>query len=374
MLPYPETEPGLRLGRLRSRMEEAGLNALLVYSKQWKAEVIHYVSNYRMLGPYSWCLVPLEGEPVLYLSEPLDERRAKAESWISNVRVIEEGNAFAPVQDCGLISGSIGVVGLEIMGAPVYRAVSEGLGDRLVNAFPLLDQAAKIKSEWELEHIIIGGKLGDMGFLAELAAAKPGIKEYELAAELNYEMIRNGADDNFQMFSFGRKLDCMHVPRENALQEGDLILAEITPYIGSMNYATQLCRTAKSGEVVKIEKEKYGLLAEALEEALAVMRPGVPMREVAAVMNRIIGGAGYEKYCHPPFMRSRGHSFGLGQIDLTEDNEELLAPGMAMVVHPNQMIPEVGYLACGETVYVTETGIVRVSGLPPKLYETGGVS
>ena len=117
------------------------------------------------------------------------------------------------------------------------------------------------------------------------------------------------------------------------------------------------------------QKEKYCLLTEALEEALRIMKPGLPISEIAKKQNGIIGAGGYEKYCHPPFMRSRGHNFGLGQIDLTEDAEGVLLPGMAMVVHPNQYIPETGYLACGETVYVTETGIIRVNATPAVLYE-----
>jgi len=350
-------------------MEEAGLSALLVYSKQWKAEVIHYVSNYRMLGEYAYCLIPIDAEPILYIAEPGDMQRAVSESWVKDIQVIAAEDPYLPIGDCMRFKGKIGVVGTENMDSSAYRTIADTLGDRATNAYSLVDNAAKTKSEWELKHIEIGGKLADMGFRAELAAARIGIKEFELAAEINYEMLANGADDNFQMFSAGKNLDCMHTPRENMLEEGDLILAEITPCIGSMNYASQLCRTTKVGTVTALEVEKYGLLATALEESLSIMKPGLPIREIALKQNEIIGAAGYEKYCHPPFMRVRGHNFGLGLIELTEDVEGVLLPGMAMVVHPNQYIPEIGYLACGETVYVTDTGIMRVNAMPAKLYE-----
>jgi len=42
---------------------------------------------------------------------------------------------------------------------------------------------------------------------------------------------------------------------------------------------------------------------------------------------------------------------------------------MSLVVHPNQFIPETGYLAIGEHIIVTATGIERLTRSEPKIYE-----
>ena len=370
MIPYPEHEPDMRLGGLRRAMGEYGLSSLLVFSRQWKSECIHYVSNYKLIGPEAFAVIPLDAEPVLFISEAGDIDRAKNEGWIDEVRILCGECDDSPIELAGAYGNKSGIVGLEIMNARQYGALEKHIGGGIVNALPLVDAASKIKSPWERELMRFGGGLADLGFRAELAAARPGLREFELAAEINCSMMAAGADDNFQMFSAGKNLDCMHVPRDNITLEGDLLLAEITPFVGSFNYAVQLCRTVKIGGASQLEKEKYGILVEALEESLKLVKPGVKIKEIALKMNSIIGAAGYEKYCHPPYMRSRGHNFGLGQFELTDDNDDILRPGMAMVVHPNQMIPEIGYLACGETVIVTETGSERLSKLPPKLYET----
>ena len=125
----------------------------------------------------------------------------------------------------------------------------------------------------------------------------------------------------------------------------------------------------KVGRASDTERRCYDMLIEALDGAMNTIRPGVQAKEVALIQNKIIGRYGYEKYCNPPFMRSRGHNLGLGTIELTVDNELELQPGMCMVVHPNQFTPETGYLACGTHVLVTETGCERLSALPTKLYE-----
>jgi Xaa-Pro aminopeptidase len=57
----------------------------------------------------------------------------------------------------------------------------------------------------------------------------------------------------------------------------------------------------------------------------------------------------------------------LGTIELSHDNELVLEPNMVMVVHPNQMIPEIGYFACGDTIITTEDGsFERLSKVPAK--------
>jgi Xaa-Pro aminopeptidase len=73
-------------------------------------------------------------------------------------------------------------------------------------------------------------------------------------------------------------------------------------------------------------------------------------------------------------MRSRGHGFGVGSIapgaEITEDMKVNLERDQVVAVHPNQYLPETGYLACGETVLVTETGIERLAKTETRLFET----
>ena len=46
---------------------------------------------------------------------------------------------------------------------------------------------------------------------------------------------------------------------------------------------------------------------------------------------------------------------------LDEESREIFRAGQVLVVHPNQFVSEVGYLACGETVLVTESGCERLT-------------
>jgi Xaa-Pro dipeptidase len=69
-------------------------------------------------------------------------------------------------------------------------------------------------------------------------------------------------------------------------------------------------------------------------------------------------------------MRVRGHGLGITSDrpgDIVEDNERVLENGMVFVMHPNQYIPESGYLMCGEPVVVTQTGARSLSARQAEL-------
>lgn len=370
MRKYPANEPEYRLGRIRRMMEEKGLDAIVFYSCQWKIEVIHHVANFRVLGKDAAMVLPRTGAPTLLISQPWDIERAKDESWVEDIQICPEDLTEKAGKIAASYGKNIGVVGCEHMPVKGYNDLLAALsGKNITNEYAALDEICKIKTPWEVEVMKECAKLADLAYQAEMAALRVGVSEFELISELEYAMKSNGADENFQMVGMGTNLPSMNRAKENYLKMGDFVLTEITPIIGSITYATQLCRTVKMGEATPLEREKHKLLRDALEYALSKMHAGIQAKDVAIWQNEVIGAAGYEKFCHPPYMRSRGHNFGLGYIDLGETNEEILHEDTILVVHPNQMIPEIGYMACGLTVRITKDGVERLSALSTEMFE-----
>jgi Xaa-Pro aminopeptidase len=86
-------------------------------------------------------------------------------------------------------------------------------------------------------------------------------------------------------------------------------------------------------------------------------RTGAPASAIATVINGTLIEAGYEEYCRPPFMRVRGHGLGCGSSapgNLEDANQTELEEGMSFIIHPNQYLPETGYMTLGDTVIMTE--------------------
>jgi Xaa-Pro aminopeptidase len=97
-----------------------------------------------------------------------------------------------------------------------------------------------------------------------------------------------------------------------------------------------------------------------MNAGLKAGKSGATIAEVVEAMNEGPVKAGFEKYCHPPYMRVRGHGLGLGSTlpgDLGPENQTVLEAGMTFVIHPNQFLPHTGYFMVGEPVVVTEHGL-----------------
>ena len=367
---YPKDEPSIRFGRIRKEMEKKGISALVFYSCQWKVEFLHYVANFRVLGKDACVVLPLDGEPTMYLSQAWDERRAQEVSWIKDIVVAREGMMKLAGEQAAKCGGSVGVVGAEQMPQHLRVELESALaGKTISNEFELLDSVARVKTAWEVEILRECAAFADIGFITEINCLHEGISEAEVVAQIDYAMKSAGADDNFQMIGFGMGLPSMNLPTDKTLKLGDLVLTEITPLKWCLTYALQICKTVKFGPASDLEKEKYKLLCDALDYAISQTKPGVPARKLSNWQNELISAAGYAKYCVPPYMRSRGHNFGLGLVDITETTELILEENMVFVVHPNQMIPEIGYFACGESIIVTKDGFERLSKIPMTLLE-----
>jgi Xaa-Pro dipeptidase len=135
------------------------------------------------------------------------------------------------------------------------------------------------------------------------------------------------------------------------------VLAEITPsYRGQL---AQICRTIVLGSASATLATKYRLVVRAMMNGIGAARPGAPMSAVCRAINATLEAEGYGEFCHPPHIRRRGHGLGFGAIapgDVSLENATALAPGMVFMIHPNQYLPETGYLLCGEPVVMTPAG------------------
>ena len=174
----------------------------------------------------------------------------------------------------------------------------------------------------------------------------------------SWDLARSiGADDNFMMFHAEGHPLAVQPSGERKLEKGDLILAEMTPsYRGQFS---QICRTACVGEPTNEQQEKYNLVVTAMKNGIGRAKAGVPMKEICLGVDEVLCDNGYAAYCAPPYMNRRGHGLGIASMapgNVSLNNETILEDGMFFVVHPNQYIPEVGYLLCGEPIIVRENG------------------
>src|SRR5436309_2030159 len=181
-------------------------------------------------------------------------------------------------------------------------------------------------------------------------------------------MKRLGAEANFLLLSASQHNLAVRAAGGRVLDLGDIILSEITPcYQGQF---AQICRTTVIGKPTPLMQEKYAILQTAMRAGQTAAVPGASVRDVTAAMDDCFRAAGYGDYCRPPYMRVRGHGLGITSDlpgDITVDNERRLEEGMVFVMHPNQYLPETGYMMCGGPVVITPSGAELLSASEAEL-------
>ncbi len=335
-------------------MRDKGLQALLVYDSGrhnfLRMNYVAYLSDFISVGPETMLVLPLEDAPVLYLSPVWDIPRAQEESWVSDVRPFKEFLSRLPN-----LTGQAGLIGREAMHVGLHDEIAKSLGQTPVNAKDIIENMARCKSSFELERLRRAAEIADAGVNALHEDAHPGLREYELAAIVEYRMRSLGAEDNFGMVVANHHNQALHPPTDRIVQSGDIIIGEITPCIGGL--FVQICRTMVLGEPPPVVRNKYGILKKAMGLGMEAAKTGAPASDVAGAINGAFVEMGYEPYCRPPFMRVRGHGLGCGSFapgSLEDGNQTKLEEGMTFIIHPNQYLPETGYLTLGDTVVMTK--------------------
>jgi Xaa-Pro dipeptidase len=250
----------------------------------------------------------------------------------------------------------IGIAGLSLLPSGIASPISAALAGARA-ADKLIFDAARTKTVEEIAFAREAARIAELGYARLLQIATPGMTEDALAVDLKGYMKTLGAEDNFLLLCAGPHNRAVQPSTGRKLERGDIILAEITPsYRGQL---TQICRTVVIGDPPEELGRKYALVVEAMRHGIAAARPGVAMPEVCLAINAVLEAQGYGEYCHPPHIRRRGHGLGFASVrpgDVSLDNATVLEPDMLFMIHPNQYLPETGYLLCGEPVVITARG------------------
>jgi Xaa-Pro aminopeptidase len=362
-----------RIARVQVRMRERGLKSLIIYFNgqhyMLRFNPLLYLSDYKALGP-AFLFLRDEGEPSLLISPDWDLARAMEAKPYATIRAVpQDGLATTAAEMAASLPRPTALSGREYMTLNFSRQFMPLIDAGVRDAGDLVSGLVATRTEVELARVTNAASIADEGFRALRDAARVGMREYELAAEIEHAMQCAGSDDNYGLLGAGNHNLAVRAPTDRRLEAGDLIIGEITPcYRG---YFAQLCRTLVLGTPSAVQLEKFDLLMRAEDAGFAAALPGHPASDIARAVNGIISAAGYGEYCRQPYMRTRGHGLGFGGVvpgDVTESAGPALALNMTLVIHPNQYIPETGYMMLGDTVVIEAAGPRALTKTPRQLF------
>jgi creatinase len=236
-----------------------------------------------------------------------------------------------------------------------------------------------LKSAEEIALIKQGAKTADAGGYAIRDAIAEHVPEHEIALVGTQAMVRRIADtfphaelmDTWVWFQSGVNTDGAHNPvTSRKLVKGDILSLNCFPMIAG--YYTALERTLFLDHASDAHLKIWEINCEVHRRGLEILRPGKRCGDIAAELNEIYRGYGLLGYRSFGY----GHSFGVlshyygreAGVELREDINTVLKPGMVVSMEPMLSIPE-GMPGAGgyrehDILVMTETGAENITGFP----------
>jgi Xaa-Pro aminopeptidase len=364
-----------RLADIIARMREAKLDAVVALHDGAhfieKPNPVTVLTGFKSLGPVA-AVLRSDGATTLIVTPAWDAERAVERCPQARVVGAEDiADALAAALSNGARKNA-SIAGMRFLPSSIAERVTAALPSAQ-SADKLVFDAARTKTAEEIAHAREATRIAELGYRYLLDIARPGMSEDELAVELRWYMKTLGADDNFLLLCASPHNRAVQPSTGRRLQTGDIILAEITPSVRGQ--LAQICRTVVVGEPSSELADKYALVVHAMDYGIAAARPGVPMSAVCRAINTVLEAQGYGEFCHPPHIRRRGHGLGFASTrpgDVALDNDTTLEPGMVFMIHPNQYLPETGYVLCGEPVLLTPSGAESLTAQKAALATVAG--
>ena len=219
-----------------------------------------------------------------------------------------------------------------------------------------IDKIRMIKDEQELEYIKKAAQISDSAFSYILDKIQIGKTEREISLDLEYFMLRQGADGlSFDTICASGVRSCMPhgVATDKVIEKGDFLTLDFgCKYRG---YCSDMTRTVVVGKATDKQKEIYNTVLTAQKTSLNKICAGVNSKDVDSAARDIITAAGYgENFGH-----GLGHSLGLKVHEApscSPRSADILKENMMMTVEPGIYIDGFGGVRIEDLVCVTADG------------------
>jgi Xaa-Pro aminopeptidase len=185
-----------------------------------------------------------------------------------------------------------------------------------------------------------------------LKLVRPGVRERELSAEIEYQMKKRGASGaSFEtIVASGRRGALPHArPTAKKLRKNELVVLDLGAILG--HYCSDMTRTVHVGRASKRVREWYRSVQEAQAAAVAAVKAGVTCGEVDAAAREVLKKNGLEKY----FVHSTGHGLGLEVHEeprVARGQTVRLEAGNVITIEPGVYVEGVGGIRIEDDVVV----------------------
>ncbi len=230
-----------------------------------------------------------------------------------------------------------------------------------------LSQFRRCKSADEADKIGRAQRIAEQALERILPLLQPGRTEREIALELDYAMLRLGAEKlSFQTIVVsGENSSLPHgVPGSRTLRDGDMITLDFGAVVEG--YHSDMTRTFALGHCADAQRNVYETVLRAQQAGLAALRPGVECKAADEAARSVIREAGFGDF----FGHGTGHGVGVEiheRPNLSPLSRETLAEGDVVTVEPGIYLPGRFGVRIEDMVQITADGYSNFTRAPKEL-------
>jgi Xaa-Pro aminopeptidase len=357
-----------RIGALRRKLARAELPGL----------VVTHLPDLRYLSGFtgSSAALAVTRRAARLFTDGRYRAQAAEEVKAAKVEIVSGSSAVAAVQWLAAQPG-VELAGFD----PAWTTVAElaqwksALPSRLRRAFlsalpgPLVESLRRIKDEDELAVMTEAALGGCKLFEHILGFIQPGMREIDIAAELEHQARLLGAEGmSFEtIVASGERSALPHGKATSAvLPRRGFLTMDFGIILGG--YCSDMTRTVFMGSPKAEERSTYAAVLEAQEAGVAAVRAGVSCGEVDEAARGVLRGVGLAE----AFSHSTGHGVGL-EIHETPrigaGQTTRLMAGMVITIEPGVYLPGQYGIRIEDMVVVTATGGQVLTPAPKALIE-----
>ncbi|MBC7221600.1 aminopeptidase P family protein [Candidatus Bipolaricaulota bacterium] len=349
-----------RREKLWEKVRAQGVDAFLLVNVEGSEQPnLRYLTGFT--GTFGILIV---AEETLFLTDPRYTEQAKNQV---DLEVLEVRGRWIPqvimrLRELGVKRVGIGSTRTTLYLFEELKKAGEGL--EFVPIGAPVEELRRVKSEEEIEKIKEAVELTEAGLQWILGKIKPGMREREVALELEFWYRKEGADDvAFDLIVAAGPQSAMphHRAGEYLLKKGEIVLFDIGARVDG--YCADLTRTVALGEPDKEAKEAYKLVLRANEAGIQAIKAGVSGKDVDAKARKILEEAGLGEH----FGHGLGHGVGLEVHEgprLSATSEDILVLGNVVTVEPGVYFPGKFGIRIEDLVVVSEDGARVLSAFP----------
>ena len=208
------------------------------------------------------------------------------------------------------------------------------------------------KDAAELAQMRLAGKLASELMQYAIRLLKPGIREFEVGAEIEYQMRKRGASGPaFEtIVAFGERTALPHArPTAKRLRKNELVVLDLGAILG--HYCSDITRTVYMGRATKRVRTWYQSVLEAQRAAIEAAKSGAACGDVDGAARLVLAGYHLDHL----FIHSTGHGLGLEVHEdprVARGQKRRLEPGNVITIEPGVYAAGIGGIRIEDDVAV----------------------